>query len=426
MRTDIAFNGSELPDSRYIGWAPVPAHIRLSDPTLGVGPVVVRLRNRTVQTGGQVVFFKALSGTGQDELQLSLPRSGNRVRFFVAGRFQRPSIVDRDAAIEVVDIGTNQVLGTTPLMVRVRKSAQSLTNSERNRFIAALASLNDAGQGRFSNFRNVHTNAGSPEAHGDAGFLPWHRAFLLDLERELQRFDPSVALHYWRFDQPAPRVFSRDFMGVPLASTGTLQFSASNPLQFWATDGTVGIVRRPQFNTQSQAAQSQSGAVLTEAATFNLGLPGSRYVNFRGMENNPHGTAHVSFTGSISSIPTAARDPLFFMLHANVDRLWAKWQFLNRRFDVTQATTYRPLGSAGQAGSTRIGHNLNDTMWPWNQVSTAPRPPTAPGGPMAPSPLVNKPGLQPTVSSMIDYQGVLTPASRLAFDYDDVPFEFIV
>jgi hypothetical protein len=43
---------------------------------------------------------------------------------------------------------------------------------------------------------------------------------------------------------------------------------------------------------------------------------------------------------------------------------------------------------------------------------------------MAPSPLTNAPGLSPTVSAMIDHQGVVTPASRLGFDYDDVPFQF--
>jgi len=32
------------------------------------------------------------------------------------------------------------------------------------------------------------------------------------------------------------------------------------------------------------------------------------------MEFNPHGNAHTSFDGSIASIPTAAKDPLFFLL----------------------------------------------------------------------------------------------------------------
>ena len=50
--------------------------------------------------------------------------------------------------------------------------------------LAAFATLNNAGMGRFADFRNVHSSAGDPEAHQNAGFPPWHRAFLLDLERE--------------------------------------------------------------------------------------------------------------------------------------------------------------------------------------------------------------------------------------------------
>ena len=46
------------------------------------------------------------------------------------------------------------------------------------------------------------------EAHGFSAFYPWHRAYLLDLERELQNIDPSVSLPYWRFDQPAPGLFT--------------------------------------------------------------------------------------------------------------------------------------------------------------------------------------------------------------------------
>jgi tyrosinase len=424
VRAEIALNGNVSPAARYVGWAPVPATVRLSDTAGATGPLAVRLRNQNAARGGQVVFFAARSGTGQADIQLTLPLAGTPVNFLLAGQFQRPSSQDGDAAVEVVNQSTNQVIGRIPLMVRIRKNAVTLTTAERNRFLAAFATLNDRGMGRFADFRNVHTSAGDPEAHGNAGFPPWHRAFLLDLERELQRIDPSVALPYWRFDQRAPSLFNRDFMGVPDSSTGRVLFSAANPLQFWATDGVTGIVRRPRFDTQTQPATAQSGPVLTEAATLQLALPGNRYQLFRRMEGNPHGTAHVSFTGSISQIPTAAKDPLFFLLHANVDRLWAKWQWLNRRFDLTSTNTYQPLGSAGGPGATRVGHNLNDTMWPWNQITSSPRPQTAPGGTMAPSPLTSAPGLRPTVGATIDYQGVRTAASRLGFDYDDVPFEF--
>jgi tyrosinase len=429
VRAEITFNGNGTAAARYLGWAPAPAEALLSDPTGAAGPVTVRLQNQSPTQGGQVVFYSAVPDTARDDLELTLPLSGAPVQFFLAGRFQRPSTADRDANVQIVNTTDNQAIGTTSLMVRIRKNANSLTTAERSRLLAAFATLNNAGMGRFADFRNVHSSAGDPEAHQNAGFPPWHRAFLLDLERELQQIDPSVALPYWRFDEPAPNLFTRDFMGVTDPSTGRVLFSATNPLQFWATDGVIGIVRRPRFNTQTQRATALQGPVITEPETFLLGLtatspPIHRYRRFRRYEGNPHGTAHVSFTGSISQIATAAKDPLFFLLHANVDRLWAKWQWLNARFDVNNTSSFEPLGAAGSPGTTRVGHNSNDTMWPWNQVTTTPRPSTAPGGTMAASLLTAAPGLRPTVGSMIDYQGVRTTGSRLGFDYDDVPFEF--
>src|SRR5262249_51647375 len=217
---------------------------------------------------------------------------------------------------------------------RIRKNANTLTTGERDRFVSAFAQLNSQGLGRFADFRNMHTNVSSPQAHGAPGFLPWHRAYLLDLERELQAIDPSVALPYWRFDQPAPNLFNPNFIGVS-DSNGTVSFAATNPLQFWVTDGIPGIARRPKFDTGSERANDGLGnAVLSERQTLALGR---QYAVFREMEADPHGSAHTSFGGFISSIPTAAKDPLFFLLHANVDRLWAKWQRRFGRFDPAVA-----------------------------------------------------------------------------------------
>jgi tyrosinase len=137
------------------------------------------------------------------------------------------------------------------------------------------------------------------------------------------------------------------------------------------------------------------------------------------MEANPHGLAHTSFDFSVStitSIDTAAKDPLFFLLHCNVDRLWAKWQRQFSRFNRADAASYdsNPLNPPG--------HNLPDTMWPWNGVTGGTRPPTAPGGAMASSPIATGPGPQPRVQSCLDYQGRFGGGDRMGFDYDDVPF----
>jgi tyrosinase len=132
------------------------------------------------------------------------------------------------------------------------------------------------------------------------------------------------------------------------------------------------------------------------------------------MEGNPHGLAHTSFGGFIQDPATAPKDPLFFLLHCNVDRLWAKWQRQNSRFDPAQAASY------DSNPANRPGHNLPDTMWPWNGITGGTRPPTAPGGTMATSPCVSAPGPQPRVRDCLDYHGVVNASSHMGFDYDDV------
>jgi tyrosinase len=104
------------------------------------------------------------------------------------------------------------------------------------------------------------------------------------------------------------------------------------------------------------------------------------------------------------------------LLHCNVDRLWAKWQRQFGRFDPATASSY------DSNPPSPPGHNLPDTMWPWNGVTGGTRPPTAPGGTLASSPVATGPGPQPRVQSCLDYQGTLGGGNRMGFDYDDVRF----
>lgn len=406
MNVELQINNNPSFGAQFVSWAPSPCRIRVTNPAGATSPTVnVQITGRSTTTGGAVGFRTGTTGAFADSVTLPVPISGVSVPFFMAGKFGRPSVNNGDVRVEA-RVGTT-VVGSVPVMVRVRKNANTLTPAERDRFVSALARLNNQGVGRFADFRDMHTAVSSPQAHGAPGFLPWHRAYLLDLERELQAIDPSVSLPYWRFDQAAPNIFTRDFLGVS-NSLGTVQFSPTNPLQFWRTDGVQGINRRPFFSTSSAPP-----GLRTEAQTLALG---TLYRLFRGLEGNPHGSAHTSFGGSISSISTAARDPLFFLLHCNVDRLWAKWQRQVGRFDPALVASY------DSNPSNPVGHNLPDTMWPWNGITGGSRPPTAPGGAMAASPCTGAPGPQPKVRDSLDYQGAVNPISRLGFDYDDVPF----
>ena len=421
MTAEVRVNGTATPAGRYVTWAPSPCSVRLTDADGATTPVDVVIQNQTANAAARFGFQASLDAAPTDKLELRLSTTGTAKTFLASGRWGFPSRSDRDAAIQVRRKSDNAVLATVPAMVRIRKDANTLTPAERDRFLSAFARLNDAGRGAFQSFRDTHHLATVQEAHFDAGFLPWHRAFLLDLERELQRIDAAVALPYWRFDQPAPSLFRTSFVGTA-GATGVVSFTTTNPLRTWSTDGVPGIIRGPFFNTQTQAARDQqSQPVLAEA--FVTGHQGAFASLPNPFERNPHGRAHVSFRGYIFDIDTAARDPLFYLLHCNVDRLWAKWQWLRRRFDKTSTGTFPFLGRAGQAGAARVGHNLQDTMWPWNNIRTAPRPNIAPRQPFSSSPTTSAPGTRPTVGSMIDYQGQVRATERLGFGYDDVPYE---
>jgi len=388
----------------YIGWSLSACSLRITNqpqPNLNV-----ILTNRGA-TGGQVIFRTNYGDPDQATLPLTLPGNGTPVTFFVGGKFGSPSTDDQDGGISVTDAATSNVLHQRTLMVRIRKNANILTPAERDRFLYAYAALN-ASAPDYQGFLDSHNLDADPEIHQRPAFLPWHRAFVLHIERRLQFVDSSAALPYWRFDQPSPNVFSPGFMGGTPNSAGRVSFDSTNSLRNWTVNGTTGVIRVPSFNTNTSG-----GNVMNEASTLALGL---NFVNFRTMEGNPHGRAHTSFgSGPITSPPTATQDPLFFLLHCNVDRLWARWQLTNNLWNTPNAATYSDVGSV------KPGDALGDTMWPWNGVTGGTRPPTAPGGPLPQLAFPSKPPPQVTVRDVIDYIG-RTQGNSNYFDYDDVPF----
>ncbi|WP_258097295.1 tyrosinase family protein [Marinoscillum pacificum] len=445
MSVELKVNESSAPEANYVGWCPAKC-------TLSSGEHAgerLTLRN-AVGNVGQVVFLSTLEMIPVNEITVEMPSNGAETQLFIAGKFGSPSKKDKDSTIEIIDARGN-IAFTKDLMVRVRKNANSrdFTDDERDDFLEAMVelnSMNSNGVIQFRDFQNIHSNLGDNELHRRSSFLPWHRAYLLDLERELQKINPAVTLPYWRFDQPAPNIFNGDFMGTPNPS-GTVEFASGNPMTAWVNringgsgmrirrfhagivdrnpDGSFQVI--PYDPTTSRAVMVNNG----QDDTVNMGIsPGGNYEYslFEAMEGDPHGAAHNSFLGEISFPGSAPADPLFYMLHCNVDRLWALWQWLGNRYDIQNPDSYPHNGNGIRTNNLgnprRIGNCLNDTMWPWNGDTTAPRPGNTFGGKFPDTKITDKPGLDPKVEQMFDYQGQVNIENQLGFTYDDIPFEF--
>ena len=187
MQTEISIANEDGEGRNYLTWAPIRAIVKLVEPA-GADPVDIVLGNTDQSRGGQLEFATARGQPLAATLKLTLPADGSEVEFFVAGEFGKPSVEDGDASITSTRASDGAPLSVKPVMVRVRKDANTLSPAERDRFTTALGKLNDKGAGVFSDFRAMHMEQKAlNQAHGAAGFLSWHRAYILDLERELQK-----------------------------------------------------------------------------------------------------------------------------------------------------------------------------------------------------------------------------------------------
>lgn len=252
----------------------------------------------------------------------------------------------------------------------IRKSVSRLTDEEKSRFVAAL--LEVKGLGHYDDMVRVHRRAMVTQrpdpAHGGPAFLPWHRYCLRHLEMHLQMVDPSVTLPYW--DWTADRTttgppWTEDFMGgIGRERDGRVM---KGPFAYSAGKWTI-IVKdwrgQPDFLTRFYREPGllpkrwEVNRVLRrlpyDAKPWNFGT--SPQESFRAdLEMNLHNFVHVLVGGNMGGA-TSPNDPVFYLHHNMVDRVWAWWQKLH------PDEWYRPGGGGPE------GHNRDDRMWPWRTV----------------------------------------------------------
>jgi tyrosinase len=473
------------PADDYVTWAPTVARARLVSP-LGADIDVVLGNDApgAIAGGGDVLFaahadpWPINTTATAATLALTLPGDGAWVPFVIAGKFGTPSTNDKDAVIEA-HLGSvaGAVVGSKALMVRVRKNANSLTPSEGARFLFAWRKFRNQLGDNYIQFQEMHrlaTMAGD-EAHMQPAFLPWHRAMLLHVERELQKLEPSVALHYWDWDAAAPNVFHEDLIGQagPGGFLAEPVFSAANPLNGWNTDLPFngGELRRNVLDHTADPAGYMKPLADMIADWDDFGPTtigqGSIASFSDDVEKSSHNYAHgwPCGGGQLTNPNRSAADPLFYLLHSQIDREWAAWQQAHDRHGVDSGgvltfpvpahydndNNWNSPGNVADADFRQKGSFLDDGLWPWDGTNGGAantpetRPPNQAGGPLDTSPATNIPASTPLIPStafpaslqrnlwpvaaivptnahMIDYLGKFRPQDGLGMSYDDVPY----
>ena len=189
-----------------------------------------------------------------------------------------------------------------PKKYRVRKNQKNLTNTEWLRFKCAINALRVSGitPPTYQEYVDIHVQAMTTPAghmwgaHGASNFLPWHREYLIRFEDRLRLFNPLVTIPYW------------DWANDPLPA----ELSDPQDLANW------GITRNSPIGPMPSQTQVNNTMAQTNWDNFRTSLEGI------------HGTVHIRIGGQMGGASSPS-DPIFWLHHGFIDKIWADWQKLN-------------------------------------------------------------------------------------------------
>jgi tyrosinase len=228
-------------------------------------------------------------------------------------------------------------------------------------------------------------------AHSGPAFLPWHRYYLLRFEGYLRLAlrNPEFRLPYWDWAADAALADPRQ---SPLwANTALGRFTTPSVWQVRVVPAERGLTRLPQprplarapgragtLPRREQIRTALRDQVLYDAPPYNSTSNGFR--NYLEGWEGPglHNAVHVWVGGDMTD-STSPNDPLFFLHHCNVDRIWHAWRL---RYPAA------PYVPAQNAANTLAFHRLDDALYSVFRETTRVTPrsmldPRAPGAPFS-------------------------------------------
>ncbi|CAF1079969.1 unnamed protein product [Didymodactylos carnosus] len=270
-----------------------------------------------------------------------------------------------------------------PPGTRVRKNVKNLSAQEKGDFVEAVLKL----KATLSPYNNSYTyydqfvawhqktvaestSSGIGIAHHSPAFLPWHRKMLLLFEDALCEVSAkNITVPFWDWTDPASTgaVFTDDFMGsggvleqgyavvsgpfrkgiwqiniysqmpghsqrcpFPYLVRGLGDFSGNHYPVYLPTVAHVAQALTathydvPPYNKQSPLAQSFRNTI------EGFDPPDQKIQHLHNVVHDWVAGIFILndkiWEGSMEPLDVSPNDPVFFLNHANIDRLWSEWE----------------------------------------------------------------------------------------------------
>lgn len=186
----------------------------------------------------------------------------------------------------------------------IRKNYQEMTQSERDALVSAFHQLragliNDLATFHNNNMNLIHWNLRNNRPQSDV-FLAWHRMQIFEVEKAMQSINPKISIPFWDW---------------------TSDRSSENDL-LWGEDFLGQFESDPNWNINRVFDGNVTLPTVSDVSNIQSETNWLAYSEI--LEGGVHVTPHV-WVGGTMATGVSPRDPIFYLHHGMIDKLWQEW-----------------------------------------------------------------------------------------------------